>query len=80
MLHSHDEDAGPDEPKFFNCSWATVFNQIVAAKEGRSAQGDTSAAKLLGIEIVSQYVDLIPQDHGLGVIKGTLGLIFAVST
>lgn len=78
VLHSHDESTGPGEPKFSNCSWATVFNKIAAVKEEHSAQGDMSQAKLLGMDLMTRYIDVIPEEYGLGVIKGALGLIFEV--
>ncbi|KAK4112420.1 hypothetical protein N656DRAFT_798218 [Canariomyces notabilis] len=77
VLHSHDEDAGPDEPKFSDCSWATVFKEIASAKAEHSAQSDASKARLLGIDLTTQAIDsLLPDEYGLKVIKGTLGLIF----
>jgi len=75
---THDVNTAPDEPKFGACSWATVFEQLAQATEERSSQRDLSGATLLGIDLTTRYVELIPEEYGLGVIKGTLGLIFEV--
>jgi hypothetical protein len=81
VLHSHDEDAGPNEPKFSDCSWVTVFKEIAKAKAEHLANGDASNARLLGIDLTNHIIDsVLPDEYGLKVIKGTLGLIFEVSS
>ncbi|KAK5653752.1 hypothetical protein OQA88_7908 [Cercophora sp. LCS_1] len=75
VLAAHDDNAGADETTFSTCSWATVFKQMAEARDAHANQG-LSNSKLAGIEVTTQYVDLIPDEYGLGVIKGTLGLIF----
>jgi hypothetical protein len=51
---------------------------MAEARDEHAAKNGLTDTKLAGIEVTTQYIDLIPDEYGLGVIKGTLGLIFEV--
>jgi hypothetical protein len=77
-LVTHDIDAGADDPKFSNCLWETVFDQLAQAKGEYFSRSHLGNAALGGIDLTIKVIDIIPEDYGLGVIKGVLGLIFEV--
>ncbi|KAF4628423.1 hypothetical protein G7Y89_g9722 [Cudoniella acicularis] len=76
ILATHDFDAPQGEPKFYNCPWETVFDQLSQAKGEYDSQMHLGRAAMGGIDLISSGIDLIPEEYGLGVIKGVLGLIF----
>ena len=63
--------------KVTDSSWSTVFAQIAAAKqqhqEKRGINVDTDS-----VDIISGCLNMIPEELGLGVLKGGLSLILDV--
>ena len=77
-MDTHDSNAGTDDPKFYNCLWETVFDQLNQAKGEYSSQYHLGNTALGRIDLTTKIIDIIPEEYGLGVIKGVLGLIFEV--
>ncbi|KAK7757038.1 hypothetical protein SLS62_001054 [Diatrype stigma] len=76
ILDAHDEDPST-KLKVTNSSWSTVFAQIAAAqqqhrkKKGISVNADS-------VDVISECLTMIPEELGLGVLKGGLSLILEV--
>ncbi|KAF4450954.1 hypothetical protein F53441_6015 [Fusarium austroafricanum] len=76
ILDAHDCDA--TDFKVSDSSWNTVFNQIADAKRRHEQKSDNNSKAEVGLELASSYIDLVPDEYGLGVLKGGLALIFNV--
>ncbi|KAK7967974.1 uncharacterized protein PG986_002251 [Apiospora aurea] len=77
--------AQPGSLDLLNCSWEDVLDQLEAAKSeslkpskrtGRRADRLVDKAE----PYMQPWVELVPEEYGLGVIKGGLALLFALST
>ena len=55
-----------------------MFDQFDQAKGEYSSQSHLGNAALGRIDLTIKVLDIIPEEYGLGVIKGVLGLIFEV--
>ncbi|KAH0490022.1 hypothetical protein TgHK011_001507 [Trichoderma gracile] len=79
LLNAHDE--ATTGPKFRECKWATVFDVMFQART--KYEGDGHAARreaaLFGLNLTSEVVDLIPEDWGLGVLRGGMALLLKVA-
>ncbi|RYP67688.1 hypothetical protein DL771_007095 [Monosporascus sp. 5C6A] len=74
IINAHDKDA-ETELKVANTSWTTVFNQIIEAKRRNDERID-NGFKTDGADIMLAYIDMIPEELGLGILKGGLAIIF----
>lgn len=62
-----------------DCSWKVVLKVMAEAKGDITTKTDFNAGVGMASALVPTYIDLMPDDYGLGVIKGALALIFEVS-
>ncbi|KAK2741994.1 hypothetical protein CKAH01_01421 [Colletotrichum kahawae] len=75
IIEAHDKEADA-ALKVGGSSWDLVFEQMAAAKtrnEERSGFGSKIAA---GGDVMSAYINILPDDYGIGILKGGLALIF----
>ena len=78
LLKQHDATTSPDEPKFYQYSWQMVLKTLDEAKEAGSSRSSFASAAIQGLELLSPLKDVIPDEYGLNVVKGVLGLVFEV--
>ncbi|OOF94721.1 hypothetical protein ASPCADRAFT_148585, partial [Aspergillus carbonarius ITEM 5010] len=76
LLKQHDATTSPDEPKFYQYSWQMVLKTLDEAKEAGSSRSSFASAAIQGLELLSPLKDVIPDEYGLNVVKGVLGLVF----
>ncbi|PTB63011.1 hypothetical protein BBK36DRAFT_1171816 [Trichoderma citrinoviride] len=79
LLNAHDEAS--TGPKYRECKWATVFDAMFQARtkyegDGHAARRD---AALFGLNLASEVVEAIPEDWGLGVLRGGMALLLKVA-
>ncbi|PYI01338.1 hypothetical protein BO78DRAFT_391175 [Aspergillus sclerotiicarbonarius CBS 121057] len=74
LLKQHDATASPDEPKFYQYSWQMVLKTLDEAKEAGSSRNAFASAAVQGLELLKPLKDAIPDEYGLNVVKGVLGL------
>ncbi|PWY96444.1 hypothetical protein BO94DRAFT_453448 [Aspergillus sclerotioniger CBS 115572] len=74
LLKQHDTTASPDEPKFYQYSWQMVLKTLDEAREAGSSRHGFASATIQGLELLSPLKDVIPDEYGLNVVKGVLGL------
>lgn len=79
ILDAHDKDPAT-ELKVSGSSWDTVFDQMADAKRHHEGKTDYSSKAEVGINLMSSYINIIPDEYGLGVLKGGLALIFSVQS
>ncbi|KAI1110448.1 hypothetical protein F5Y14DRAFT_361112 [Nemania sp. NC0429] len=75
ILIAHDED-NQTRLKAASCSWDTVLEEMAEAVRLKSSQTDFGPAVPAGAQIASEIINVLPDEFGLGVIKGGLALIF----
>ncbi|WAO91210.1 Hypothetical protein NCS54_00866800 [Fusarium falciforme] len=75
ILDAHDKDPAT-ELKVSYSSWDTVFEQIADAKRRHEDKTDYNSKAEVAINLMSSYINIIPDEYGLGVLKGGLALIF----
>ncbi|KAI8668518.1 hypothetical protein NCS55_00878000 [Fusarium keratoplasticum] len=78
ILDAHDKDPAT-ELKVSGSSWDTVFDQMADAKRHHEGKTDYSSKAEVGINLMSSYINIIPDEYGLGVLKGGLALIFSAT-
>ncbi|KAL2682348.1 hypothetical protein Neosp_006798 [[Neocosmospora] mangrovei] len=77
ILDAHDKDPAT-ELKVSGSSWDTVFDQMADAKRRHENKTDYNSKAEDGIDVMSSYINIVPDEFGLGVLKGGLALIFNV--
>ncbi|KAL7809077.1 hypothetical protein V8C26DRAFT_412376 [Trichoderma gracile] len=79
LLNAHDEAS--TGPKFRECKWATVFDVMFQARTKYEGDGHATRrdAVFFGLNLASEAVELIPEDWGLGVLRGGLALLLKVA-
>ncbi|KAM6524476.1 hypothetical protein FALCPG4_010088 [Fusarium falciforme] len=75
ILDAHDKDPAT-ELKVSYSSWDTVFEQMADAKRRHEDKTDYNSKAEVAINLMSSYINIIPDEYGLGVLKGGLALIF----
>ncbi|EHA23968.1 hypothetical protein ASPNIDRAFT_131149, partial [Aspergillus niger ATCC 1015] len=75
LLH-HDAIAPPEEPRFYDYTWQMVLDTLDEAKDVASSRKDYSSAAIQGLGMLSPLKDVIPDEYGLSIVKGVLGLVF----
>ncbi|KAI9368987.1 hypothetical protein BJX61DRAFT_545999 [Aspergillus egyptiacus] len=75
LLRSHDAEM-PDEPKVYECSWEVVFQALSQAKSAYVAGSHFGRRAGMGMDLTLGAVQALPDEFGLGAIKGVLALIF----
>lgn len=78
-MEAHDAECNPEEQRFSECSWETVFQTLDDAKNEYSSRGHYQSHAMMGMELAFKMTDLIPSEYGLSVIKGVLGIAFEVT-
>ncbi|CAK48199.1 uncharacterized protein An07g04490 [Aspergillus niger] len=73
LLH-HDAIAPPEEPRFYDYTWQMVLDTLDEAKDVASSRKDYSSAAIQGLGMLSPLKDVIPDEYGLSIVKGVLGL------
>ncbi|KAF6837853.1 hypothetical protein CPLU01_02739 [Colletotrichum plurivorum] len=64
------------ETKVEHVSWDLLFDQMAAAKKAHEEKSGLASKAALGADMLSDYINLIPDEFGLGILKGGLSLIF----
>ncbi|KAF6818910.1 hypothetical protein CSOJ01_01567 [Colletotrichum sojae] len=75
IIKAHDGDQ-TTETKVEHVSWDLLFDQMAAAKKAHEEKSDLASKAALGADMLSDYINLIPDEFGLGILKGGLSLIF----
>ncbi|KAK1847026.1 hypothetical protein CCHR01_10363 [Colletotrichum chrysophilum] len=57
-------------------SWDLVFEQMAAAKARNEEKSGLRSKISTGNDVLSAYISLLPDDYGIGILKGGLALIF----
>ncbi|KAJ5646908.1 hypothetical protein N7490_003280 [Penicillium lividum] len=78
VVSVYDANCDPDEPTFAGCSWETVLQTLEEAKEDYKSRAHHGSSVIMGMDLASQLTDALPEELGLGVIKGVLGIVFEV--
>ena len=55
-----------------------VLDTLDEAKDVASSRKDYSSAAIQGLGMLSPLKDVIPDEYGLSIVKGVLGLVFEV--
>ncbi|GKZ35206.1 hypothetical protein AbraIFM66950_005799 [Aspergillus brasiliensis] len=76
LLKHHDAIAPPEEPRFYEYTWQMVLSTLDEAKDEASSRKDYTSAAIQGLGMLSPLQDVIPDEYGLNVVKGVLGLVF----
>lgn len=76
IIDAHDEDPST-QLKVTDSSWSTVFAQIAAAKQKHQKKKGISV-NADSVDVISECLNLIPEELGLGVLKSGLSLILDV--
>ncbi|RYP25248.1 hypothetical protein DL765_000129 [Monosporascus sp. GIB2] len=74
IINAHDRDP-ETELKVANTSWNTVFNQMNEAN-WRNDERTDNGSMTDGADITLAVIDMMPDEFGLGVLKGGLTIIF----
>lgn len=74
---AHDDDQ-TTKTKVEHVSWDLLFDQMAAAKKAHEEKSGLASKAALGADMLSDYINLIPDEFGLGILKGGLSLIFGV--
>ncbi|KAI1130636.1 hypothetical protein F5Y10DRAFT_235265 [Nemania abortiva] len=75
LIAAHDEESKP-EMQVYSCSWEKVFDLMSEASATHKPSIYSNPALSIGGDLASRYIDLIPDEYGLGMLKGGLALIF----
>ncbi|KAI1407979.1 hypothetical protein F5Y13DRAFT_173566 [Hypoxylon sp. FL1857] len=78
IINAHEREPGMVF-KVSNSSWNTVFNQITAAKRRNEEMKHFSSEAADSVDVVLAYIDIIPDEYGLGILKDGLALVFEAS-
>ncbi|KAE8150937.1 hypothetical protein BDV25DRAFT_103683 [Aspergillus avenaceus] len=76
LVETHDAGCAADEQRFSDCSWETVLKKLDDAKDEYSSRQQHGASTMMGLDLAFKMTDVIPEEYGLGVIKGVLGIMF----
>lgn len=77
IIEAHDNDE-TTEVKVEHVTWDLLFEQMAAAKEEHDKKSGVTSKMAVGANMMSDYINLIPDEFGLGILKGGLSLIFGV--
>ncbi|TDZ36330.1 hypothetical protein C8035_v001693 [Colletotrichum spinosum] len=75
IIEAHDNDP-ETEIRLSKTSWDTVLTQMADAKRVREGKTHVSSKLAKGSDVLSSFINLIPEESGMGVLKGGLALIF----
>ncbi|KAF5499550.1 hypothetical protein CGCF413_v006914 [Colletotrichum fructicola] len=75
IIDAHDNEADAAF-KAGSSSWDLVFEQMAAAKTRNEERSDLGSKVTAGGDVISAYINLLPDDYGIGILKGGLALIF----
>ncbi|KAJ8132045.1 hypothetical protein O1611_g1582 [Lasiodiplodia mahajangana] len=75
LIAAHDNGSKP-EMQVQTCSWERVFDLMSEARAIHKPGIYSNPVISIGGDLASRYVDLIPDEYGLGMLKGGLALIF----
>ncbi|KAF5501637.1 hypothetical protein CGCS363_v006726 [Colletotrichum siamense] len=75
IIDAHDNEADT-ALKVGSSSWDLVFEQMAAAKTRNEERSDLGSKVTAGGDVISAYINLLPDDYGIGILKGGLALIF----
>ncbi|RAK90058.1 hypothetical protein BO79DRAFT_193445 [Aspergillus costaricaensis CBS 115574] len=76
LLKHHDAIAPPEEPRFYDYTWQMVLRTLDEAKDVASSRRDYTSTAVQGLGMLAPLKDAIPDEYGLSVVKGVLGLVF----
>ncbi|TGJ79539.1 hypothetical protein E0Z10_g9221 [Xylaria hypoxylon] len=75
IVTAHDNES-PPELQAHSCSWDRVFSLMSEASETHKPKIYSNPMLAAGGDLASSYIDLIPDEYGLGLLKGGLAIIF----
>lgn len=78
LLNAHD---GASTGEIYReCKWATLFDVMLHARAKYEGDGHVARrdAARFGLDLTSKIVELIPEDWGLGVLRGGMALLLKV--
>ncbi|KAF6834283.1 hypothetical protein CMUS01_06214, partial [Colletotrichum musicola] len=75
IIKAHDDDQ-TTKTKVEHVSWDLLFDQMAAAKKAHEEKSGLTSKAAPGADLLSDYINLIPDEFGLGILKGGLSLIF----
>ncbi|XRM38367.1 hypothetical protein ABZX51_001789 [Aspergillus tubingensis] len=76
LLEHHDAIAPPEEPRSYDYTWQMVLRTLDEAKDVASSRKDYTSTAVQGLGMLAPLKDAIPDEYGLSVVKGVLGLVF----
>ncbi|KAF9874034.1 hypothetical protein CkaCkLH20_08406 [Colletotrichum karsti] len=74
IIKAHDGDPKTNV-KIEDTPWSSVFEQMTVAKERSEKKTGMSSKAVDGADLMSAYINLVPDDFGIGILKGGLALI-----
>ncbi|KAI3318933.1 hypothetical protein HD806DRAFT_548787 [Xylariaceae sp. AK1471] len=75
IITAHDNESLP-ELQVHLCSWDKVFSLMSEARAVQESKTNTHIGVSVGVDIASRYINLIPEEYGVGLVKEGLALVF----